>query len=156
MEILQQIGELALQAVPTVVLLLVFFFFLKSQFFGPLLRVMQERDQRIAGARKDADAAKVAAEEKKKAYQEALRKARGEVYAEQDTARRAVLAERSKQAREARAKANERVRAAKEKLASELAAARGQIDAESQTLGAEIARAILAGGSAPRTPKGAR
>lgn len=155
MEILQQIGSLILEAVPTVVLVLIFFLFLKSQFFGPLQRVMEERTRRIDGARKEAEAAKAAAEEKKKAYQEALRKARSEVYAEQDAARRAVLEERAKLVRDARARANERVQAAKKGLAAELAAARTQLDAESQALGAEIARVVLSSGS-PRAPKGAQ
>jgi F-type H+-transporting ATPase subunit b len=155
MEILQQIGSLILQAVPTILLVLIFFLFLKSQFFGPLQKVMEERDKRIEGARKEAETARAAAEEKKKAYQEALRKARAEVYAEQDAARRAVLDERARIVREARARANERVRAAKDNLAAELAAARKQIEAESQILGTRIAQAILSSGSAPRAPKGA-
>lgn len=155
MEILQQIGSLILQAVPTIVLVLIFFLFLKSQFFGPLQRVMEERDKRIEGARKEAEAARLAAEEKKKAYQEALRKARAEVYAEQDAARRAVLDERARMVREARARANERVRAAKQDLAAELAAARKQVEAESQVLGTKIAQAILSAGTAPPPSKGA-
>lgn len=155
MEIVQQIGSLILQAVPTIVLVLIFFLFLKSQFFGPLQRVMEERDKRIEGARKEAEAARLAAEEKKKAYQEALRKARAEVYAEQDAARRAVLDERARMVREARARANERVRAAKQDLAVELAAARKQVEAESQVLGTKIAQAILSAGTALPPPKGA-
>lgn len=155
MEILQQVGSLILQAVPTILLVLIFFLFLRSQFFGPLQKVMEERDKRIEGARKEAEAARAAAEEKKKAYQEALRKARAEVYAEQEAARRAVLDERARIVREARARAQERVRAAKDNLAAELAAARKQIEVESQVLGARIAQAILSAGSAPRAPKGA-
>jgi len=156
MEILQQVGSLILQAVPTMVFVLIFFFFLKSQFFGPLQKVMEERAKRIEGARQEAEAARAAAEDKKKAYQEALRKARAEVYAEQDAARRVVLDERAKLVREARGRANGRVRAAKEQLGAELAAARAQVEAESQVLGAEIARTILAGRSSPGAPKGAR
>lgn len=155
MEIVQQIGSLILQAVPTIVLVLIFFLFLKSQFFGPLQRVMEERGKRIEGAQKEAEAARLAAEEKKKAYQEALRKARAEVYAEQDAARRAVLDERARMVREARARANERVRAAKQDLAAELAAARKQVEAESQVLGTKIAQAILSAGTAPPPSKGA-
>jgi F0F1-type ATP synthase membrane subunit b/b' len=156
MEILQQVGSLILQAVPTIVLVLIFFLFLRSQFFAPLQKVMEERARRIAGARQEAEAARTAAEEKKKKYQEALRKARSEVYAEQDAARRAVLDERAKLVREARGRANERVRVAKARLAAELAGARVQIDAESQALGAQIARAILSGRSSPGAPKGAQ
>lgn len=156
MEILQQIGSLVLQAVPTVVLVLVFFFFLRSQFFGPLQRVMEERARRTEGARREAEAARAGAEGKKKAYQDALRQARAEVYSEQEAARRAVLDERAKLIREARSRASENVKAAKERLSAELTASRGQLEKESQALGVEIARMILEGQPAPRSGKGAR
>jgi len=156
MEILHQIGSLVLQALPTVLLVLIFFLFLRSQFFGPLQKVMAERAARIEGARREAESGRAAAEEKKKAYEDALRKARVEVYAEQEAARRAVLDERARLVREARAQGNERVRVAKEKLAAELTAVRSQLEKESQALGAEIARAILEGHTSPRAPKEAR
>ena len=44
MDIVHQLGELFLGALPTVVLILIFYFILKSLFFKPLLAVMAERD----------------------------------------------------------------------------------------------------------------
>src|SRR3546814_10059158 len=88
--------------------MLVFFFFKQKTAYE--MRISDwSSDVCSSDLRKEAEAAKVAAEEKKKAYQEALRKARAEVYAEQDLARRAVLDERAKLVREARARANDRV-----------------------------------------------
>lgn len=156
MEILHQIGALVLQALPTVVLVLIFFLFLRSQFFAPIQKVMAERAARIEGARREAEAGRVAAEEKKKAYLDALRKARAEVYTEQEAARRTVLDERAKAIRDARAQGNDRVRAAKEKLAAELNAIRGQLEKESLVLGGEIAQAILEGRPSSGAPRGAR
>lgn len=156
MEILHQIGALVLQALPTVVLVLIFFLFLRSQFFAPIQKVMAERAARIEGARREAEAGRAAAEEKKKAYQDALRKARAEVYTEQEAARRTVLDERAKAIRDARAQGNDRVRAAKEKLAAELNAIRGQLEKESLVLGGEIAKAILEGRPSSGAPRGAR
>ena len=156
MEILLQIGSLILQAVPTVVLVLIFFLFMRSQFFGPLQRVMDERSRRIEGARREAESSRAAAEEKKKAYQDALRNARAEVYAQQEAARRTVLDERAKAVREARARANGRVKAAKERLAGEMASVRAQLEKESDALGAEIARVILEGRTEPVAPEGVR
>src|SRR2546425_6579910 len=54
----------------------------RSLFFKPLLAVMAERDSRTAGAQKAAEAAQAAAAQKVKQYQEALKQARGQVYAE--------------------------------------------------------------------------
>ena len=142
-EIVHQLGELFLQAVPTVLVILLFYFILRAIFFKPLLAVMAERDARTAGAQKAAEAAQVAAAEKVKQYQEALKQARGQVYAEQEAARKKLLDERAAQLKEARAKASVEVSAAKERIAGELAAARREVEATVSQLSAEIARRIL-------------
>ena len=142
-----QLGELFLQAVPTVLIILLFYFILRALFFKPLLAVMAERDSRTVGAQKAAEAAQAAAAEKVKQYQEALKQARGQVYAEQEAARKRLLEERAAQLKEARAKAAGEVSAAKERIAGELAAARREVEATVSQLSAEIARRIL---QAPR------
>src|SRR5882724_1174247 len=142
-----QLGELFLQAVPTVLIILLFYIILRAIFFKPLLAVMAERDARTAGAQKAAEAAQAAAAEKVKQYQEALKQARGQVYAEQEAARQKLLEERAAQLKEARAKATAEVNAAKERIAGELAAARREVESTVSQLSAEIARRIL---QAPR------
>jgi F-type H+-transporting ATPase subunit b len=141
--IVGQLGELFLQAVPTVLIILLFYFILRALFFKPLLQVMAERDSRNAGAQKAAEAAQAAAAEKVKQYQDALKQARGQVYAEQEAARKKLLDERAAQLKEARAKASAEVGAGKERIARELAAARRDIEATVGQLSAEIARRIL-------------
>ncbi len=71
-EIVLQLGELFLQAVPTVLIILAFYLMMRALFFKPLLKVMAEREARTAGARKAAQAAEAAAAEKVKHYQEEL------------------------------------------------------------------------------------
>src|SRR6266403_3904750 len=142
-----QLGELFLQAVPTVLIILLVYIILRAIFFKPLLAVMAEREARTAGAQKAAEAAQAAAAEKVKQYQEALKQARGQVYAEQEAARKKLLEERAAQLKEARAKASVEVNAAKEHIAGELAAARREVEATVSQLSAEIARRIL---QAPR------
>src|SRR3979490_2029210 len=100
-----QLGELFLQAVPTVLIILLFYFILRVLFFQTLLAVMGERDPPPAGAQKAAEAAQAAAAEKVKQYQEALKQARGEVYAEQEAARKKLLDDRATLLKEARGKA---------------------------------------------------
>jgi F-type H+-transporting ATPase subunit b len=141
--IVGQLGELFLQAVPTVLIILLFYIILRALFFKPLLQVMAERDSRTAGAQKAAEAAQVAAAEKVKQYQDALKQARGQVYAEQEAARKQLLEERAAQLKEARAKASAEVGAGKERIARELAGARRDIEATVGQLSAEIARRIL-------------
>src|SRR5438309_10468141 len=95
--IVHQLGELFLQAVPTVLIILLFYFILRAVFFKPLLAVMAERDSRTVGAQKAAEAAQAAAAQSVKQYQEALKQARGQVYVEQEAARKKLLDEHSAQ-----------------------------------------------------------
>jgi len=142
-ELLRQLGSFFLQSVPTLFLVFLFYWFLKANLFHRLAKVMAERSARIEGARRESDASHAAAQEKVRAYQEALKKARAEVYAEQEAARRAVLEERAALVRGARDLASKRIRAAKETIAKDFATARAQLEQESPALGAEIVRTIL-------------
>src|SRR5260370_3640913 len=111
-EIVHQLGERFLQAVPTVLIVLTFDVMMGALFFKPLLAVMAERDARTAGARKAAATAEAMAAEKVKQYQEALKRARAQVYAEQEAARKKVLDQRAALLKEARNKAAAEVAAA--------------------------------------------
>ena len=142
-EIVQQLGELFLQAVPTVLIVLLFYLILRSVFFAPLMGVMAERDARTSGALKAAEAAQTTAREKIKQYQEALKQARARVYAEQDAGRTKLLDERNTLLKAARNQAAEEVRAAKARISGEFAAARREVEASSSLLAAEIARRVL-------------
>jgi F-type H+-transporting ATPase subunit b len=143
MAIVHQLGELFLGALPTVLLILIFYFILKSLFFKPLLAVMAEREARSAGAQKAAEAAQAAAAEKVKNYQEALKKARAEVYAEQEAARKKLLDERAEVLKKVRGLASSEVSSAKERIAGESAAARRDVEAGIAQLSAEIAARVL-------------
>jgi len=149
MTIVHQLGELFLGAVPTVLLIFIFYFILKSLFFKPLLAVMAERDARSSGAQKAAEAAQLAASEKLKQYQDALKQARSQLYAEQEAARKKLLDERADLLKDARAKSAVEVATAKERIAGELLAARRDMEAGISELAAEIASRIL---QAPASP----
>jgi F-type H+-transporting ATPase subunit b len=151
-DIVHQLGELFLQATPTVLIVLAFYLVLRVLFFKPLLLVMAERESRTAGARKAAEAAQAAATEKVRQYQAALQKARAQVYAEQETARKNLLDERAVQLKEARNAAGKEVSAAKQRIANELEAAKGDLQAGAGQLAAEIARRVLQTPQFPGSP----
>jgi F0F1-type ATP synthase membrane subunit b/b' len=151
-EIVLQLGELFLQAVPTVLIVLAFYLMLRALFFKPLLAVMAERDARTAGARKAAAAAEAAAGEKIKQHQEALKKARAQVYIEQEAARKKLLDDRAALLKEARSKAAAEVATGKERVAKELAAALLELKASVGQLAAEIARRVLQSTPRPGGP----
>jgi F-type H+-transporting ATPase subunit b len=147
-----QLGELFLGAAPTILIILLFYFILRALFFKPLLQVMAERDSRTVGAQKAAEAAQAAAAEKVKQYQEALKQARGQVYAEQEVARKKLLDERAAQLKDARSKAAGEVGAAKERIAEDLAAARRDVESAIGQLSAEIVQRILQAAPRPGGP----
>jgi F-type H+-transporting ATPase subunit b len=149
MDLLHQLGNLFLSAVPTAILVLIFYLIVRRVFFGPLLEVMAKRETLIEGSRKASESLGAAVEEKRRAYREGLRQARAEIFAEQEAARRVALDERGKTIREARSRAGEQVQAAKARLAGEIEAARKSLDASGQELAEEVARAVLepAGGA---------
>jgi F-type H+-transporting ATPase subunit b len=143
MEILHQIGQLFLQAVPTIVIVLLFYFFLRWAFFNPIQKAMAERTARIEGARAEAAAMEAEAKQELDTYHSAIRKARGQIYAEQEAARQAVLDERTRLLTAMRHRVQEDVNAAKKRIAIEAAAARADIERDSPALAAQIAQTIL-------------
>jgi F0F1-type ATP synthase membrane subunit b/b' len=144
-EIFSQLGDLFLSAVPTVIIVLLFYFFMRWSFFGPLERVLAERHKRAEGARQEAEASRAAVRDKLRIYNDALRKARGEIFAEQEAVRRRVLDERQAAINAARLAEQLDLQAAKKALAAEVDAARAQLEQSSAVLAGEIAEAILAG-----------
>ncbi len=151
-EMVHQLGELFLQAVPTVLIILLFYFIMRALFFKPLLKVMAERDARTVGAQEAAVQAQAAAFEKDKQYQDALKQARVKVYAEQEAARKKLLDERGERIKEARAAAVAQVASAKKRIAGEVAAARQELETTVGQLSAEIAGRIVP--SQPKRPGG--
>ena len=143
MEIAHQLGKLFLGSVPTVIVVLLFYFFMRWAFFGPIQKAMAERNARIEGARAEAAAAEAGAKQELDSYHGALRKARAEIYAEQELKRQEALENRAKLIKAMRSRALEDVNAAKKRVAEELAAARAEVELDAPILAGQIARAIL-------------
>ena len=142
-DLVHQVGELFLRAVPVALIVLVFYLVLRSLFFKPILAVMAERHARTLGAQKSAEAAQAAAAENVKQYEEALRQAKAKVYAEQEAERKKLLDERAAFLKDARSKASAEVGKAKERVAGELEAAKREIEITASELAGEIAARVL-------------
>ena len=150
MEILHQLGDLFLQAVPTVIIVFLFYLFMRWAFFTPIQKAMAERSAKIEGAREEAMAVEAAAKKDLENYNEALRKAQGEIYVEQEEARQAVLEERAKNLKAMRTLARKEVDEGKKRIEVELADARKEVERQTPELAAAIAHGILEGGNLPR------
>ena len=159
MEIVNQLGELFLAAVPTVIIVFLFYLFMRWSFFKPMERVLSERHKRAEGAKTEAEASRVAAHEKQRFYNDTVKRARVEVFAEQESQRRRTLDERQATINKARTAAQTALQEAKKEIAAEVKTARAELERSKDTLADEIAEAVLAGrpsgpGSSPR--EGAR
>ena len=154
MEIVNQLGELFLAAVPTVIIVFLFYLFMSWSFFKPMQRVLSERKKRAEGARAEAEAIRAAAREKLRSYNEAVKKGRGEIFAEQEIKRRRTLEERQTAINAARATAQSALQEAKKAIAADVQAARAELELSKDTLANEIAETILAG--RPSGPAGSQ
>ena len=143
MEIIHKLGELFLESLPTVVIVLLFYFFLRWAFFTPIQKAMEERHARIEGARAEAAAVEKAARQELDSYNEALRKARVEIYGGQEAARQLALESRAKLLKAMRARAQEDVDAAKKRIAAEFEVARAEVENQTPVVAGEIVRVIL-------------
>lgn len=151
-KIVQQLLGLLGQAVWTTAIVLFLFFFLRWAFWRPFERVLAERQASTEGARREAEQILGQTDEKLRQYEEALRQARAEIYREQEASRRAALEERSQILRDTRQRATDMLGQAKLDIARDVEQAKKELDAESQRLAEEIARALLA----PAGPGGGR
>jgi DNA-binding FadR family transcriptional regulator len=72
-----------------------------------------------------------------------MKKAREEIYVEQEAARQAALDERAKLLKALRSRNQETIQAAKERIAVEVAAARTEIERQTPAFANQITRMIL-------------
>ncbi|MGA7622600.1 MAG: ATP synthase F0 subunit B [Candidatus Acidiferrales bacterium] len=151
MDILHQLADLFLQAVPTVIIVFLFYLFMRWAFFTPIQEAMAEREEKIEGARREATAVEAEARQDLERYHETLRKARLQVYAEQEAERQAILEENAKNLKAMRSLAQKEVVEAKKKIEAEVAAARTEVEGQTPQLAGEIVRSIL---EIPSPPQG--
>lgn len=140
---LQSLVGILKQATVTAFFLILLHFYFRFMLFGPLRKVLKDRDELTAGARKAAEASLAAADRKVQEYEAKLRDARAEVYKEQEETRRRWLADQAAQAAQAKTQAEASLTQAKSEIALEAAAARKTLLETSAGLADQIASSIL-------------
>jgi F-type H+-transporting ATPase subunit b len=141
---LHALGGILLKSIPTVVLLLFLYFYLKSMLFGPLTRVLKQREELTAGTRQAAQKSLKDAERKVSEYEAKMREARAEVYREQEETRKKWLADQASQIDGARERTGQTVHEAKEQMTGEVTAARQTLAESAGVLADQIATTMLA------------
>ncbi|HEV2399534.1 MAG TPA: ATP synthase F0 subunit B [Candidatus Sulfotelmatobacter sp.] len=140
---LQQLGELLLGAVPTVILLALLYVLYTVIVHKPLSRVLEERRNKTEGAVEKSKADIAAADARTSDYEHRLREARATVFRAQEAKRQASLQARANAVSEARNKAQAQVQAAKADIERDRAAAEKGLQGEAAALAQEIVRRVL-------------
>jgi F-type H+-transporting ATPase subunit b len=140
---LQQLGELLLGAVPTVILLALLYALYTLLVHKPLHRVLEERRSQTEGAVERSKADIAAAEARTAEYEQKIREARATVFRAQEAQLRAAAQTRAKAVAEARVKAQTQVQSAKAEIESDRVAAEKSLQGEVAALAQEIVRRVL-------------
>jgi len=140
---LQQLGELLLGAVPTVILLTLLYALYTVIVHKPLRRVLDERRSKTEGAIEKSQADIAEAEARTSEYEQRLREARAAIFRSQEANRQAAMQARANALNEARRKAQGQVQAAKADIENDRAAAEQGLQAEAAALAREIVRRVL-------------
>jgi F-type H+-transporting ATPase subunit b len=152
-QILNQLGQLVLGSVPTMIL-----FILLVAVYGflvrrPLDRVLAERRLRTTGAVEQARGAMAAAEAETTAYEDKLRRAKAEIFQAREQKLKQWNAEREQALGQVRQATQQRVLAARVEIEQSAATARQQIESVSAELSARILKAILPAGASPEATR---
>jgi F-type H+-transporting ATPase subunit b len=147
---LRQVGELLLDAIPTVVLLLLLYALYQALVRKPLEKILTQRRERTEGAILKARADVAAAEARTREYEQKLREARLAVFKAQEARRQQAQQMRSQALAEVRSRAQQQIRESRLAIDSDMAAARTNLQAEVERLASDIIRTILKpAGAAP-------
>lgn len=143
MDIKQQLGELLLRSIPTIILLLVTLGLYRLLVYKPLTRILAERYQRTEGALAQAKADIVAAEARTAEYEHRLREARAAIFKAQEQRREQALQARYAAATQARTAAESRIAEERKQIDAQKSDAQKGLQAQAEHLAREIIRVVL-------------
>jgi F-type H+-transporting ATPase subunit b len=137
------LGELLLNAVPTIVLFLLLFFCYTALVHRPLLKVLAERHAMTEGAVAKAQTDIAAADAKTAEYEQKLREARAAMFKELEQRRQRLLDARTQAISQARSEADARVKAAKSDIDKQAAQAKATLQTQGETLAQRVIDQVL-------------
>lgn len=140
---LQALGGILLKAIPTAILFGILHFYLKGMLFKPLQRILKQREELTAGARKAAEQSLALADQKARDYETKFRDARAEVYRQQEETRRSWIEDQTKQIDAAHDRSMEVMLAAQKKIGDDSAKASQDLVETSGALAESIANTVL-------------
>ena len=140
---LNALAGILLKGLPTFILFLLLHLYLRRMFFSPIEKVLKQRHEATAGARKAAQDSLKAAEAKAVAFELKLDKVRATLAQEREATRVEWVARQAARVAEARTKTEAKIAEGKAEVLAQAAAARTTLSAETDRLADEIANSVL-------------
>ena len=142
-EILSQLSDLLLRAIPTALLFALVWFAYRTILDGKLTEVLSERRERTEGAMEKARADIAAADARSAEYERRVREAKAAMYTVQEARRRKQLEVKVAAITEARKAAQARAQSAGEEINGELTRAKAKLQANVNSFVDQIVAKIL-------------
>lgn len=143
MDTLNQLGELLLSSIPAIIGLLIVWSAYRVLVYGPLQKVLAERQARTEGAIQQAQAEIASAEARTAEYEQRVREARTQIYVSQDAHSRRMMQEHEATLAEARKHADSKVREARAALEKDVQAAKAGLQQQAESLADQIIESVL-------------
>ena len=142
-ELLKQLGDLALGAIPTMILFILLVLAYRFILFGRLEKTREERRERTAGALEKSRQAIGQADVRTQEYEARLRAARAEIFRNREQRMQRLNADKDSALAVARLAAQQRVESAQTALNAQAADSRKQIEASANQLAAQVLAVVL-------------
>lgn len=137
-------------SIPIVLFLIILTYVLNRTFFRPMQQTLNERDQRIEGARREAEEIRKSSQERIADFDRRMREARREADLRMAEAKNEALNEKSKVVSAQRAEAGKMVAEAQKDLREKTEAARMKLQQQAAEFAHQIASHILNRPLSPR------
>lgn len=142
-ELLHQLGDLALGAIPTLILFILLILAYRYVLYRPLMKARAERRERTEGAMEKSRLAIAQADVRTQEYEARMRAARAAIFRVREQRLLRLNAERESALAAARQAAQQRVQAAQSALEAQSIDVRKQIEASANQLAAQVLAAVL-------------
>lgn len=142
-ELLRQVGDLALGAIPTLILFIILILAYRFILYGRMMQIRAERRERTAGAVEKSRLAIAQADLRSQEYEAKLRAARADLIRCREQRVQLWNADREAAVAAARVAGQEKVRAAQLALAAQASDARRQMESAASDLATQVLAAVL-------------
>ena len=140
---LNALAGILLKGLPTFILFLLLHLYLRRMFFAPIEKVLKQRHEATAGAKKAAQDSLAAAQAKARDFELKLDEVRARLSQEREATRKEWVVRQAARVSEARTKTEAAIATGKAQVVAEATAARTALSAETERLADEITNSVL-------------